>query len=608
MKQGPIQRTKNSIKFSQSKGIRSTWIRFVLYPFLLSIFTLCSVLFSLCVSITARADDNPLDRMKDETLSYFIPLTGTVTSIEKKSVIINLGTEDSVKPGMRFRIIREVAPFKHPVTKETLGNLESPVGMIEIREVRTDSSTADIIEGDATIGDKVRISATSVNMLFCQSPDIDWYLADSYYRKLKGTERFTMIDTSLETTDPSAVIEEAQRLKADVAVLLTAQATESETLLKQKLYWVSDGTLLHEMEETMEASYAKELKFGEDFFTFYKEQAILKFDLPYSSHLITTGDVDGDGNDEIILCTNKNIRLYTLGVDLQPALGGVTIKGSSLGEYLWIESMDYNGNGRDEVIVTTMRNKTIKSFIYELHGPEFTLLYEDDVFMRKIGDRLIAQDYSSTLGFDGAVFYIVWDGAYKHGDELELPKGINIYDFTYADDPHAGKVILAYDENGFLNLYDTNGLKLWRSESSTGGFLTSFKKSYSPSRSPAVKTSMEAFVDSSEEMIDRGEWSIKDRLFISNNGILFVLRNPLLKSMKLIGYKNSQIKNLWWNGFSMEEGVFIDNVSGTILDYTVSGSKVIVLASPMFGIKAGNILEGENPFTTTLYIYSLEKG
>ena len=608
MKQESVQRTKHSIQFSHRKGLHITRIRFVFYPFFLSLFTLFFVFFSLCISITAHADEKPLDRMKDETLSYFTPLTGTITSVEDKSVIISLGTEDSVKSGMRFRIIKEVAPFKHPVTKETIGNLESPVGMVEIKEVNADSSTADILEGDATIGDKVRISAMSINMLFSQSRDIDWYLADSYYRKLKGTKRFTMIDTSLLTDDPSAVIEEAQRLKADVAVLLTAQATESETLLKQRLYWVSDGTLLREMDATMEASYAKELKFGEDFFTYHKEKAILKFNLPHSSRLITTGDVNGDGNHEIILCTNKNIRIYTLGVDLQPALGGITIKSSSLEEYLWIESFDYNGNGRDEIIVTTKRNKAIKSYIYELHGTEFTLQYEDDVFMRVIGNKLIAQDYSSTLGFDGAVFYIEWEGEYKHGDELELPKGINIYDFVYAEDPQAGKVILAYDENGFLNLYDSHGLKLWRSASDTGGFLTEFKKSYYPSRNKEVKTDMEAFIDSSEEMIDRGVWAIKDRLFIINNEVLFVLRNPLLKSMKLIGYKNSQIKNLWWNGLSMEEGVFIDEVSGTILDYTVAGSKVIVLASPMFGIKAGNIMDGENPFTTTLYIYSLEKG
>jgi len=603
MIQGLLGKTNNNFQTAQGKGIYP-----VSYASLLSLFILCSVIFSFCLLNTAHGGDNPLDRMKDKTLSYFIPITGTITTAEDNKVVINLGTEDSVKPGMRFQIIREVAPFKHPVTKETLGNLESSVGILEIKEVRADSSTADIIEGNAKTGDTVRISAMLVNMLFCQSSTIDWYLADSYYRKLKGTGRFTMIDTGLETEDPSKVIEEAVRLKADIALLLTAQATESETLLTQKIYRVPDGTLLHEMNMPVEASYSKELKFGEEFLSDIKEEVILKFDLPYSSRFITTGDINGDGKHEIIICSDSKIMIYTLGVDLQPALGGVTIEGSSLEEYLWVESVDLNGNGRDEVIVTTMRDKQIKSYAYELQETDFVLIYEDDVFMRKMGNQLLAQDYSSALGFDGPVFYVVWEGEYKNGDKLELPEGINIYDFIYADDPQEGKVILAYDEAGFLNLYDGQGLKLWQSESKTGGFLTTFKKSYSNKSTPQVKTDMEAFVGSSEEMVDRGKWAIKDRLFVINNEVLFVQRTPLLKSMKAIGYKNSQIKNAWWSGLSMEEGIFIDNINGTILDYTVAGSKIFVLASPTFGIKAGNILKGENPFTTTLYVYSIKKG
>jgi hypothetical protein len=601
MKKGSIGKTNNKFQIAQGKGISV-----VSYAIVLPLFILCSALFYFSFLRTVNAEDNPLDRMKDETLSYFISVTGTITNVEDKDVVVNLGTQDSIKPGMRFQVIREVAPFKHPVTKETIGNLESTVGIVETKEVRTDSATAHIIEGDAKTGDTVRISATRVNMLFCQSSTIDWYLADSYYRKLKGTGRFTMIDTSLETEDPSKVIEEASRLNADIAILLTAQAAESETLLTQKLYRVPDGTLLKEMTIPVEASYSKELKFGEEFLSDIKDEVILKFNLPYSSRFITTGDINGDGKHEIIICSDSKIRIYTLGADLQPALGGVTIGGSPLEEYLWIESMDLNGNGRDEVIV--MRNKKIKSNIYELQGTEFMLIYEDDVFMRKIGTHLLAQDYSSALGFDGPVFYIVWEGEYKHGDELDLPKGTNIYDFTYADDPQKGKVILAYDEAGFLNLYDSQGFKLWRSESNTGGFLTTFKKSYSSQRSPQVQTQMEAFVNASEETIDRGEWAIKDRLFVINNEVLFVQRIPLIKSMKAIGYKNSQIKNAWWNGLSMEEGIFIDNVSGTILDYTVAGSKLFVLASPMLGIQAGNILKGKNPFQTTLYIYSIKKG
>src|SRR4030042_5542768 len=198
------------------------------FPLLL--LALCSLLYALC-SHAAYADDNPLDRRRDETISYFKPMTGKITMIEDKKVVVDIGAKDSVRTGMRFNILREEAPFKHPVTKETLGKLESSVGSLEIKEAGPDSSTGIIVEGDAKEGDKVRISEIKVNMLFCQSKGLDWYLADSYYRNLKETGRFNIIDTGLETDDPSKVIEEARRLHAEVALLLTAKPLDSGTLL-----------------------------------------------------------------------------------------------------------------------------------------------------------------------------------------------------------------------------------------------------------------------------------------------------------------------------------------------------------------------------------------
>ncbi len=111
-------------------------------------------------------------------------------------------------------------------------------------------------------------------------------------------------------------------------------------------------------------------------------------------------------------------------------------------------------------------------------------------------------------------------------------------------------------------------------------------------------------------LLTRGEWSMKDRLFLKNREVLVVKRIPLIEMVKGIGYKKSQIKNLWWNGLSMEEGVLIDNIKGSVLDYAVSGDKIIVLVSPTFGlgIKPENILKGENPLGSKLYIYSMIKG
>jgi len=217
------------------------------------------MLFVLCYDVTSYADDNPLNRMRDETISYFKPMTGKITMVEDKKVAVDIGAKDSVRTGMRFNILREEAPFKHPVTKETLGRLESSVGSLEIKEVGSDSSVGTIMRGDAKKGDKVRISEIKVNILFCQSKDIDWYLADSYYRNMKETGRFNMIDTGIDTDDQSKVIEEARRLHAEVALFLTAKAADSGTLLTQRLFWVSDGLKLAEVDTKIDVAYTKEL-------------------------------------------------------------------------------------------------------------------------------------------------------------------------------------------------------------------------------------------------------------------------------------------------------------------------------------------------------------
>ncbi|MDH5202067.1 MAG: hypothetical protein OEW69_02235, partial [Nitrospirota bacterium] len=236
MRQKIEMRNQDSEMKSQSTEVKRRKIKVLFYfSFLISNFFLLTFLFGL------YADEAPLHKMRDEATSYFKPMTGKIIMVEGKKVVFNLGTKDSVKTGMRFTILREGIPFIHPVTKEPLGKLESSIGRLEVKEAGLDRSTGYIITGDAKEGDKIRISESKVSMLFCQSKDIDWYLADSHYRVLKETGRFHLIDTAIETDNSSKVIEEAKRLKAEVALLITAKAGESGTLLTQRLFWVNDG-------------------------------------------------------------------------------------------------------------------------------------------------------------------------------------------------------------------------------------------------------------------------------------------------------------------------------------------------------------------------------
>jgi hypothetical protein len=567
---------------SKKSGVRnqgSPLIAFVVF------LTLLITVYSL--PLTVSAADDPLRKMADETMSYFKPLTGKILLIEDKKVTVNIGAKDSLRKGMRFQVLREEAPFRHPVTREPLGDLESLVGKLEIKEVGADVSTGEILEGKAKEGDKLRLSEIKVNVLFCQSKDTDWHLAESYYRTLKESGRFNLIDTSMDTDVPSKVIEEARRLRAEVALLLVAGKADSGTVLTQRLFWTSDGVQFSEVTTNIDAAISKKLGSGDAFFKPSRGDAWLKLDLPVDARHITGCDIDGDGKKEIVLDTGKGIGVYTIGADVQPAHGGLKIENPNIDNILWLDSIDLNGNGRDEIIITSMKGDDVGSYIYEFNGSEFVLLYKDKVFLRKLENGLIAQAYSPAEGFAGDVFSIVWDGAYKKGKILRLPKGVNIYDFVYLEDPRAGRLLLAYDEYGFLNVYNSKDVRIWRSKTDSGGFQTSFTR-----KAPTI-------------LVDKGEWSVKDRLFRRNNEVLSVKRFPFVEMMKSLGFQKAQVKNLWWNGLSMQEGVLIDNIEGALFDYTVDDDKIFVLTSPLFGIKAGNILKGENPLQTELFIYKM---
>ncbi len=531
----------------------------------------------------AQGGENPITRFKDETLSYFGPLTGTITGVEDDRVIMEAEEKYPVKPGMRMKVMREGAEFIHPVTKEPLGRSESTVGKVEVTDVLPDSFTGIIVEGEAKEGDRIRISGTKVKLLFCQDKNMDWRLADEYYRTLKETGRMEMIDTSLETGDPAVMLEEAKKLGAEAALLLTAEKSGDGSVIREQLFWVADGSKFFEAEAEIEASYSKELNIGEEFFTPRGKEAILVYDLPLGAKLVSTGDFDGDGKEEIILGTGRDISIYTPSVDLQFLW---EVKGSLKDDNIWIDSIDLNGNGRDELVVTSMRHNGVISTIYELSGSEFKKLWEGGYFLRAIGPVLLAQSYSNSRGFAGDVFAMTWDGTYRTGEKIDLPSGINIYDFAFIPGSGDARLILAYDESGFLNLYQ-DGIKTWRSSSKTGGFTSTFK------------------IKSEVSYLSGSEWSVKDRLVPINRDILAVERVPFVKMARGMGYKSSKIRYYRWNGLLMAEGVLIDDIIGSVLDYTVSGNRLIVLTSPFLGIKFKNILKGENPLGKMLLIYSL---
>jgi len=576
---------------SAQKSLTTALLRFCAIA-LISLFSVHCSLFTAY----AYADDDPLGLMRDDVLSYFRPLKGKVVSVMNGVAVINIGESSNVKKGMRFIVFGEGAVFLHPVTKAPIGTLEAVIGKAEVKEVGYDTSKAFILTGDVKVSDKVRISETGVRMLFYQGKNVDWSLGDSYYRLLKETGRFELVDTAMETDNDSEVIAEAKRLNADVVLILSAKEAAGDTMLKHRLLWVDTPPIppltkggeggFAEDEVRVAVAFMKELRFGEEFFGPQKGDVRTFVDLPFGVRLLTAGDIDGDGKAELLMSTGSDIRLYAPG-----AAGDLSslyeIKGTVKDDHIWLDVLDINRDGKDEVILTLMKDDMVVSRIYEFKNGKFSVLWEGDVFLRRIGNELIAQGYERGEGYKGAVFKVAWDNGFKKGGSVSLPNGVNIYDFTFISEPDGKNLTLAYDDTGYLNLYD-EGIRVWRSRGDYGGFQTTFKRA-----APTI-------------MIERGEWAVKDRLSMQNREILVIKRIPLVGMAKGLGYSKSEIRSLWWTGVNMEERTIIDDMPGNALDYTIADNRIIILDRPALGIKFKNILKGENPIGTVLYIYSLK--
>jgi len=563
------------------------------------------ILVALLSSAETSYAQDPMNQLKDETLSYFKPLKGKILTVEGKTITSDLGEKSGIRRGMRLTVFREGTPFLHPVTKEPMGRVEAPVGKAEVKSVSDSGSTMEALMGEVKEGDIVRISEMKVRVLFYQDRKVDWNIAEAYYQLLKGSGRLELVDTALDSADDAQIIAEAKKLGTDAAIVLTSDESEKEVVLKQRVLWTEDGAQFADMRGKVDETLVKELRTARNIAAplVSAGDVLYYFDLPFSATLLATGDLNGDGNQELIFGSGRDLHVYSLGTSLESMND---FKGSGSDDFLWVDTMDVDGDGKDEIIVTALRGRyedvasdtrpTVKdegrivSYIYALRGSEFKLLWKGNVFLRavpKLG--LVAQKYDGADGFDGPVFRISYNsGKFTEGEPLSLPKGVGIYDFSFVDGPDGARYLLIYDDAGYLNLYNNERLRVWQSRESFPGFRASFKRA-----APTV-------------MVEKGEWSIKDRISLRNRESFVVKRIPVAAVAKGLGYKSSQIKTLWWTGLSMEENTLIDSISGSVMDYALLPDRLVVLSKPLFGFKPKNILKGENPMGSMLYVYSLK--
>jgi hypothetical protein len=153
---------------------------------------------------------------------------------------------------------------------------------------------------------------------------------------------------------------------------------------------------------------------------------------------VTAADIDADTKRELIVATSGSIAIY--------GLSGTTLTqehaftAASHERIIDVSAGDVNGNGVEELYVTCHSNSATASFVLELGEFGFTRLTPSiPWFFRVYEDPagelvLLGQKAFGTLPAAGELFRLHWqEGTLRRGHTINLPGGLNIYDFTGAD-------------------------------------------------------------------------------------------------------------------------------------------------------------------------------
>jgi len=532
---------------------------------------------------SSEAFSSPFQKFKDELVSYFPIINGRVLNQDNQEITLDKGLKDGLKNGQRITLFEEGAPLVHPVTKQVIGKSEKIIGSAEIVKAEETSAKAVILDGEIKVKNNqvfFKIPRSKIKVLYAQT-NTEWAVGEAYYRELKLTDRFELIDAPSKIDDKDLLFKEAKG--ADVLLMLKPTKKDGNLLLSQELYWIKDKKLLTSSQLELTVAALSELRKKYASLIVPEGHTLLSFRLSRSTNRISTGNFDGISPNQILIANDNEISLYTIDVDLKLK---TTYSIPFSGDILWFDTGDFDKDGKDEIVITMKReNRVISSIIKWSAGELSEIARLEDVFLRIYEGKLIGQAFSPSEGFDGEIFYLrVEKSKYEKGEAFKLPVKSNIYDF-YA----FGSILFKWEEDGFLGVYNEKGIPLWRSTEPLG-YGTQYEKQTGIS------------------VLSLGKWGVQSRIKAFGNGVIVIEKKPLLGlvNVSTLGYRSSRLQLLQWTGIGIDQVDITEEMSGEILDYAVSSDKLFVLVKPPFGFNPKRLLQGESPFETLLHILSFK--
>ena len=549
------------------------------YAFLVLAFIL------LCPAVTFSADTkDPVDtieRMAGEIIKHYPKAEGKVTTAEEKTVTVDIGSADGLKPGMEIYLFRPGKLIKHPVTKVIIGSRETPLGSIVLSHVGEKESTGELKELLVTRiipGDIARTSDKKTRILIgVHGNDPNELVLDRLLNIMRSSGRFDVIGPVELPKEVPLAPEFARKLASekgsdDLLALSTSPTKKTNRIAASLTLYGTDGVTSEKQEGQLDSTsdvYSEKIMEynivrGEHRDFYHLEN------LPYRAKHFAAGNIAGEGKTEFAISDGHAIIIYRLeGGVLKELWREAAATGN---EHLDVECADLNHNGKDEVYVTNFNGGVASSYVIEYDGSRFQKVVENVPLLFRVldvpgsGKTLLTTWVGKDAPYSGVIDEYKWkDGSLVKAGRFPLPDKIkDPYGFVLVDlvpdkkgaapakGPLAGLEIVWVDDADYLQVLNSKGKRLWKSPERFGGYDSFFEVD----QDNLALANVDNRGKVKGKLILRTGPEGTTEIVLTKN----IATTNVLRRVKL--YSGAEIYSMAWNGSAMETRWSIKNIEG----------------------------------------------
>ncbi|HTY21955.1 MAG TPA: VCBS repeat-containing protein [Desulfomonilaceae bacterium] len=300
------------------------------------------------------------------------------------------------------------------------------------------------------------------------------------------------------------------------------------------------------------------------------------------------GDVDGDGQNEIVVIDPGHVYLYRVTGDQLTQLAEYS---AGTLELKAVDVAKTRKQGPCRIYVTAQNRSSIASFVLEYRNGSLVPVVTDFPYYLRVidyptrGPVLLGQQKGLRKVYDGPVYRLA-----DKGNELEvqdrfgIPMKIPIFGFAIGDlEGKHQPLIAAYDKSDHLRVYTPDGKRLYLSRDYYGGSDVILRLA-----GPEQRARVEATFDNPDGW---DEGYCRPRILalgLRGDSVQEILASVhssttlrMLSRSKMLD--EGQVTALTWNGEALQEKWRSPKLSGMVIDFAVDtlpgipGRRLIVL-------------------------------